>query len=263
MAPSASERRRERAAAISSAAAEWRSGTREANPPKLTGEQPYSKSNGDCPVVRLTQELCVNSTAGRRSTQRSPDSRIMMRRVASTVRLVLSDYPSACGWYAVVMASRVPAKDMRVSQKPEVKQRSRSLIMTQGTPHDEKRAAKYRRANWMAVSDFRQGRRRTALVYLSVQEGRESRPPQGGRPSTKLTHRVWKGATAATGCRMPGFREVSVLTTWQLWQELQYSSMSRDILDQKTQPEAFKRVRWAPGWPISSCKERITSRRQD
>src|SRR6266403_2378443 len=67
------------------------------------GTCPIISSNGDLPIVALGQALWVYCASGSHLAQSVCAPFLNIQRYCSSHWLVLSDWPSVCGWYTVLM----------------------------------------------------------------------------------------------------------------------------------------------------------------
>src|SRR6266702_4044502 len=84
------------------------------SPHVVLGSFPINNLKGECFVVALGHELCVNWAIGRRSAQLSCCTLLQCHRYCSTHWLFLLDCPSICGWYADDMFCLIPSVSQRV-----------------------------------------------------------------------------------------------------------------------------------------------------
>ena len=76
---------------------------------------------------------------------------MMQRRYITMIRLTAFDWPSVCGWKAVLIRCFIPASLKRSRQRLVVKTGSRSLMMEVGKPWRRTMPLKKARATDAAV----------------------------------------------------------------------------------------------------------------
>ena len=95
---------------------------------------PYRSSNGDIPMLVWKLLLYENSTKCRYFSQEPSKSKTHALNMSSNIWMSRSDYPSVCGWYAVLNRSWVPNDFYKLPQKPDVNLGSLSETIDKGTP---------------------------------------------------------------------------------------------------------------------------------